>query len=159
MSTEISDLALRQRKRVGIIGGNQPDETALKNAECMGRLLALNGYILVNGGMEGVMAASAKGCHEAGGFVIGILPGLTDEGNKYLDIAIPTGLGYMRNAMVVLNSDILIAIDGGYGTLSEIAYAKMYQRTVLGLNTWDIEGVIPQNTPQDVIARINLFFQ
>jgi len=147
------------KKRVGIIGGNVPDAQSLKNAERLGELIARNGYILVNGGMKGVMEASARGARSAGGLVIGILPGKSrDEGNAYLDIAVPTGLGYMRNSMVILNSDIIAAIDGSYGTLSEIAYARIYNRTVLGLNTWDIDGVIPLATPEEVIRRINRYF-
>jgi uncharacterized protein (TIGR00725 family) len=148
------------KNRVGIIGGNMPDAASLRNAERMGELIAGNGYILVNGGMKGVMEASARGAKSAGGLVIGILPGKsTDEGNSYLDIAIPTGLGYMRNPMVILNADVLVAIDGSYGTLSEIAYAQIYNRTVFGLDTWDIEGVIPLSSPEEVIARINSYFK
>ncbi len=153
-----SDLA--SRKRVGIIGGNLPDAVSLKNAERMGELIAKNGYILVNGGMKGVMEASARGAKSANGFVIGILPGKSrDDCNSCVDIAVPTGLGYMRNPMVVLNSDIVVAIDGSYGTLSEIAYTQIYNRTVFGLNTWNIKGVIPLSTPEEVINRINEYFK
>ncbi|MFC2146203.1 TIGR00725 family protein [Acidobacteriota bacterium] len=153
-----SDLALK--KRVGIIGGNLPDAASLKNAERMGELIAKYGYILVNGGMKGVMEASARGAKSANGFVIGILPGKSrDDCNPYVDVAIPTGLGYMRNPMVVLNSDIVVAIDGSYGTLSEIAYTQIYNRTVFGLNTWNIKGVIPLSTPGEVINRINEYFK
>ncbi|MGD2091497.1 MAG: TIGR00725 family protein [Candidatus Aminicenantes bacterium] len=153
-----SDLALK--KRVGIIGGNLPDTVSLKNAERMGELIAKNGYILVNGGMKGVMEASARGAKSANGIVIGILPGKSrDDCNSFVDIAIPTGLGYMRNPMVVLNSDIVVAIDGSYGTLSEIAYTQIYNRTVFGLNTWNIKGVIPLATPEEVINRINEYFR
>ena len=124
-NTTISDFALK--KRVGIIGGNLPDAISLKNAERMGELIAKNGYILVNGGMKGVMEASARGAKSVNGLVIGILPGKArDDSNSYVDIAIPTGLGYMRNPLVVLNSDILVAIDGSHGTLSEIAYTQIY---------------------------------
>ncbi len=137
-----------------------PDAKSLKNAERMGELIAQSGYILVNGGMRGVMEASARGAKSADGFVIAITPGKSrDEGNAISDIVIPTGLGYMRNPMVVLNSDILVAIDGSYGTLSEIAYSQIYSRTVFGLNTWNIEGVIPLATPEDVIHRINDYFK
>ncbi|MCP5046135.1 MAG: TIGR00725 family protein [bacterium] len=158
MPTGGSDWA--RRRRVGIIGGNQPDAKSRKNAEHMGRLIAENGYILVNGGMGGVMEASARGAKAAGGFVIGILPGNSfQDCNEYIDIAIPTGMGYMRNAVVVLNSEVLVAIDGSYGTLSEIAYAKIFRRTVLGLNTWNIEGVVPLATPGDVMTRIKTILQ
>lgn len=148
-----------RKKRVGVIGGNLPDPDSLKKAEKMGELIARNGYILINGGMKGVMEASAKGSKSAGGMVMAILPGKhREEANAYVDIAIPTGLGYLRNALVVLNSDVLVAIDGHYGTLSEIAYAQIYNRKVFGLNTWDIKGVIPLSTPEEVMNRINQFF-
>lgn len=151
---------LSRKKRVGIIGGNAPDAVSLRNAERMGELIAQNGYILVNGGMRGVMEASARGAKSAGGFVIAIVPGKSrDEGNPISDIVIPTGLGYMRNPMVILNADILVAIDGSYGTLSEIAYCKIYNKTVFGLNTWDIDGVIPMATPEETIQKINEFFK
>jgi hypothetical protein len=148
-----------KRPRVGIIGGNMPDMVSAQNAEKMGRLIAENGYILVNGGMKGVMDASAKGAKSAGGLVIAILPGKSSaEANPYVDIAIPTGLGYMRNALVVLNSDVLVAIDGSYGTLSEIAYSQIYNKTAFGLNTWNIKGVIPLSSPEEVIRHINRYF-
>jgi uncharacterized protein (TIGR00725 family) len=90
---------------------------------------------------------------------MGILPGKSrEECNAYVDIAVPTGLGYMRNAMVIMNSDVIVAIDGSYGTLSEIAYARIYNRTVFGLNTWNIDGVIPLLSPEEVIERINHYF-
>lgn len=157
-SKDRSELALQ--KRVGIIGGNMPDAQSRKNAERMGELIAQNGYLLVNGGRGGVMEASARGAKSAGGTVIAILPGKSrDEANQYVDVAIPTGLGYIRNPLVVLNSDIVVAIDGSYGTLSEIAYTQIYNRTVFGLGTWDIEGVIAMETPEEVIDRINTYFQ
>ena len=147
-------------KRVGIIGGNHPSAAHLKIASRIGELIARNGYILVNGGMKGVMEASARGAKSASGLVIAILPGKQiEEANPHVDIAIPTGLGYLRNALVVLNSDILVAIDGHYGTLSEIAYSKIYGKTVFGLDTWNIEGVISLSTPEEVINRINRYFK
>lgn len=146
-------------KRVGVIGGNSPDPESEKNGEIMGRLIAGNGYILVNGGRSGIMEASAKGAKEAGGFVLSILPGESrDEGNRYTDIAIVTGLGYIRNPLVIFNSDILVAIDGSYGTLSEIAYAGIYQKRVLGLGTWDIDQVEAHSSPEEIIKTINNHF-
>jgi len=151
------DISLK--KRIGIIGGNSPDQDSLKNAEKMGELIAENNYILVNGGMGGVMEASAKGVKKRGGFVFSILPGDSPAGgNSYSDLAIVTGLGYIRNPLVVLNSDILVAIDGSYGTLSEIAYAKIYNKKVLGLKTWDLEGVEECSDPGDVIKKIRDHF-
>jgi len=148
--------AIGSRRRVGIIGGNAPDPGSLKTAEEMGRLIAESGHILINGGMGGVMEASARGARSAGGLVVAILPGFSrEDSNPHVDIAIPTGLGYMRNVLVVLNADVLVAIDGRYGTLSEIAYARIYGKTVFGLNTWDIEGVIPLDDPETAMERIN----
>lgn len=145
-----------KRPRIGIIGGNMPDIVSTRNAEKMGRLIAENGYILVNGGMKGVMEASARGAKSAGGLVIAILPGKSvNDANAFVDIAIPTGIGYLRNALVVLNSDILVAINGSYGTLSEIAYSQIYGKTTFGLNTWNIKGVIPLTSPEEVIRHIN----
>jgi len=150
----------RKRKRVGIIGGNSPDIGSIQNARELGKLIARAGHILVNGGMGGVMEASARGARSRGGWVLSILPGQSrEEGNPYSDIVIPTGLGYLRNALVVLNSDILVAIDGSYGTLSEIAYARIYKKTLFGLNTWDIPGVISLQTPADVMNRIQKYFE
>jgi len=147
------------RRRIGVIGGNSPILPHMRLAEKMGQLIAENDYILVNGGMKGVMEASAKGAMASGGLVIGILPGKSPlEANEYIDIAIPTGLGYMRNAMVVLNSDILVAIDGEYGTLSEIAYAQIFNKTVLGIDTWEIKGVIPAASPEAAIRWIKDYF-
>lgn len=143
-------------KRVGIIGGNYPDSKSLENALRMGKLIAENGYILVNGGMGGVMEASAKGAKSADGLVIAILPGKSaNDANRFVDIAIPTGLGYMRNPMVILNSDVVVAIDGSYGTLSEIAYANIYKKPIFGLSTWNIQGVIALPTPEEIITQIN----
>lgn len=153
------DLILKS-KRVGIIGGNHPSITHLKTAARMGELIARNGYILVNGGMKGVMEASARGAKSASGLVMAILPGKQrEEANPFVDVAIPTGLGYQRNALVVLNSDILVAIDGSYGTLSEIAYAQIYGKTVYGLDTWNIRGVISLSNPEETIKRINRYFK
>jgi len=92
--------------------------------------------------------------------VIGILPGKSAaEANRFTDIAIPTGLGYLRNALVVLNSDMLVAIDGAYGTLSEIAYAQVYGKKVIGIETWDIAGVQAVESPQAAMQQILAFFK
>lgn len=126
----------------------------------MGRLIAESGYILVNGGMKGVMEASARGARMAGGSIIGILPGKsTQEANPYVDIAIPTGLGYLRNALVVLNSDVLVAIDGSYGTLSEIAYTQIFAKKAFGIETWEIPGLTPVESPQAAIEAIQAYFR
>jgi uncharacterized protein (TIGR00725 family) len=148
------------QKRVGLIGGSAPTAKHLLIAEAMGKLIAENGLALVNGGLKGVMEASARGAKSVGGLVIGILPGKSpQEANAYIDIAISTGLGYLRNPLVVLNSDILVAIDGSYGTLSEIAYTQIYGKKVIGIETWDIPGVIAVETPQAAMQQILAVFK
>jgi uncharacterized protein (TIGR00725 family) len=147
------------KKRVGLIGGSAPAHRHLQLAETMGGLIAQGGYVLVNGGMKGVMEASARGAKAQGGWVIGILPGKSvQEANPYTDVAIPTGLGYLRNALVVLNADVLVAVDGSYGTLSEIAYTQIFGKKVFGIETWDIPGVIAVESPQAAMAAIQSFF-
>ncbi len=122
-------------------------------------MIAESGFVLVNGGLKGVMEASAKGAKAGGGWVVGILPGKSpQEANPFTDVAVATGLGYLRNALVVLNSDALVAIDGSYGTLSEIAYTQIYGKKVFGIETWDIPGVIPASSTQDAMEKINALF-
>jgi hypothetical protein len=74
-------------------------------------------------------------------------------GNPYLDITIPTGLGHARNVLVVLSADAVIAVGGGYGTLSEIAIALKTGRPVYGVNTWEIDGVISCSSPEDAVTQ------
>ncbi|MGB4704632.1 MAG: TIGR00725 family protein [Candidatus Saccharicenans sp.] len=143
---------LRRRLRVAVIGGNRPDAGSLETAYRVGRLLAERGAILVCGGLGGVMEAAARGCREAGGLSLGILPGKEiDEANPWIDIAVATGIGYNRNSMVVLNAQSVIAIDGEYGTLSEIAFARIFGKKVIGLNTWEIPGVIPASSAEEAV--------
>jgi hypothetical protein len=142
----------RNKPRVAVIGGSNPDEKSRQTAYLVGRLLAEKGAILVCGGLGGVMEEAARGAKEAGGLAIGILPGSkTEEANRFIDIAIATGIGYNRNSMVVLNVGAVIAIDGEYGTLSEIAFARIFGKKVIGLNTWDIKGIIPAWTPEEAV--------
>jgi uncharacterized protein (TIGR00725 family) len=148
------------KKRIGIIGGSAPTIRHLQIAETMGQWVAENGFLLVNGGLRGVMEASARGAKAHGGWVIGILPGKSaQEANSFTDIAIPTGLGYLRNALVVLNSDVLVAIAGSYGTLSEIAYTQIYGKRVFGIETWDIPGVTAVESPEAAMQQIIAYFR
>lgn len=143
---------IRKRPRIGVIGGARPDMASLEAAARVGELIAKAGAILICGGLGGVMEAAALGARKEGGLTIGILPGgSTAEANPSIDIPVATGIGYARNAIVALNADALIAIDGEYGTLSEIAYGVIYGKTVVGLGTWDIRGVIPARTPEEAV--------
>lgn len=113
-----------------------PEEEAL--AEEVGRRLAEAGAVVLCGGMTGVMEAVSRGATGAGGTVVGILPGLDRmEGNRHLTVSIPTGLGEMRNALLVRAADALIALSGEFGTLSEIALALKLGTPVVGLATWE----------------------
>lgn len=114
-----------RKKVIGVMGGGRVSDVALEQARELGRLIARRGWVLLNGGRDrGVMAASAAGAHEAGGLVIGILPGADRQGAApHLDVAIATGMGDARNVINVLSSDVVIACPGSVGTLSEVALA------------------------------------
>jgi len=135
---------------IAVIGGSQAGESALAQAEAVGRELAMRGCMLICGGHGGVMEAACRGASEAGGLTIGVLP--EDDGsqaNRYVQIPIVTGIGLARNRTIVLSADAVIAIDGGYGTLSEIAYALQAGKPVVGLGTWSISS----NGVEDVAIR------
>lgn len=121
----------------------------------MGRELGSRGAVLVCGGLGGVMEAACRGAKEAGGTTIGILPGSDrSAANAHVDFAIPTGLGEARNALVVRAADALVAVGGGYGTLSEIAFALKAGKRVVGLGSWDIEGVEPAASPAAAVEAV-----
>jgi len=143
---------IRKRPRIGVIGGARPNMVSTQVAARVGELIAKAGAVLVCGGLGGVMEAAALGAKKAGGLTIGILPGGSPaEANPSIDVPVATGIGYARNAIVALNADALIAIDGEYGTLSEIAYGVIYGKTVIGLGTWDIRGIIQAQTPEEAV--------
>lgn len=127
------------KRYISVIGGAECDEDTYRIAEEVGRLIAEKGAILVCGGLGGVMEAASKGAKEAGGKVVGILPGKEkSEANPYVTAAIPTDMGHARNTLVVRAGDAVIAIGGGYGTLSEIGLALKMEKPVIGINTWEI---------------------
>ena len=138
---------------IGVIGGAEVGPEVMQRAEETGRLIAGHGFLLICGGMGGVMEAACKGAKGAGGTTIGILPH-TDrhEANPFVDIPIATGLGEGRNLVIVRAADLLIAVDGEYGTLLEIAFALKLKKTVIGLDTWDIPGIVRAATPREAVA-------
>lgn len=143
---------LRHRIRVAVIGGSRPGRPAVEAAFEVGRLIARAGAVVVCGGLGGVMEAACRGAREEGGPTVGILPGGSPaDANPWVDLPIATGLGYTRNALVVMNADAVIAVDGEYGTLSEIAYGKIHGKKVVGLGTWEIKGVVPAATPEEAV--------
>jgi uncharacterized protein (TIGR00725 family) len=132
-------------------GDASPYELAM--AEAVGRLVAQRGAALVCGGLGGVMEAACRGARAEGGATIGILPGLDrSAANPYVQVAIATGLGEARNALVVRAADCLIAVGGAYGTLSEIALALKAGKRVVGLNTWEIEGITPVHSAEAALG-------
>lgn len=141
--------------RVSVIGGGRiPPETAAV-AEELGERLANGGHTIVCGGLGGVMEATCRGAHGAGGETIGILP--TDrraDANPYVTTPIATGLGHARNALVVLNGDAAIAVDGSHGTLSEIGLALAHGRAVAGLDTHDVAGVEDVDSPAEAVDYV-----
>jgi len=140
---------------ISVIGGATCSEAEAALAEAVGRLLAERGVGVVCGGRGGVMAAVCRGAVQAGGTTVGLLPGDTVEGaNDWVQIAIPTGLGEARNAIVARAGVGVIAIGGGYGTLSEIALALKWGKPVAGLGTWDIAGVYAASSPKDAVRFV-----
>ena len=145
-------MELKKKIRIGVIGGSRPDTKSRQAAFKVGQLIAEKGAILVCGGLSGVMEATSRGAKQAGGLTIGILPGNSPaDANPYIDIAIATGLGYARNSLVAMNSDVIIAIDGQYGTLTEIAYGCIYGKKIIGIGTWSIEGVIKAESAEEAV--------
>ena len=108
-------------------------------AERVGEMVASGGGVVVTGGLGGIMEAACRGAKAAGGLTLGILPGLRrSDANQWVDVALPTGMGEMRNALLVRACDVLIAIGGEFGTLSEVALALKSGTPVIGLGTWEL---------------------
>lgn len=125
-----------RRKQVTVIGRYDATDDQYAQGVAMGRMLAEMNIIAITGGRAGLMEAVAKGCSEAGGISIGLLPGEEfNDGNEYNTIAIPTGIGYARNSMNVLAADVVIAIGGASGTLCEMAFAWSYKKPIIALTT------------------------
>ncbi|MFP8953442.1 TIGR00725 family protein [Natrialbaceae archaeon A-arb3/5] len=128
--------------RVSVIGGGRITDEQASRAEAVGRELGSHGHTVVCGGLGGTMEAVCRGAKDEGGTTIGILPGDRREAaNECVDVAIATGLGHARNALVPLNGDAVIALAGGVGTLSEIGFAGIYDRPIVGLETHEVSDL------------------
>jgi len=139
---------------VAVVGASQATEQDARDGEQVGRLLAQAGAIVVCGGRGGVMAAAAKGAAQAGGTVVGMLPGEgRDDANEWVTVSIPTGMGELRNGLIVRAAEVVIAVGGSYGTLSEIALALRAELKVYGLHTWEIDGIEPVASPEEAVER------
>ena len=129
-------------KVLAVIGGANPGTQEQAVAYKVGRMAAQYGYVVATGGLGGVMTAASQGAHDAGGLVLGIIPSADKAmANPYVDIVIATGMGHARNIVLVQSADLVVAVGGSYGTLSEMAIAMKTGRTVLGLGSWTIKGV------------------
>jgi uncharacterized protein (TIGR00725 family) len=146
---------------IAVIGAGRCSREVAKIAEGVGRELGKRGLTLVCGGLGGVMEAACRGARAAGGQTIGILPGFSRrDANPYVDVPVVTGLGEARNIIVVRTAQAVIAVDGEYGTLSEIAYALKLGLPVVGLDTWQLsrgghkmEDIVVAHTPAEAVEK------
>ena len=146
---------------IAVVGANQASDEILALAERAGRAVAKAGAVLVCGGLGGCMAASCRGAHAEGGLTMGFLPSNDPQAaNTDVDIVIPTNMGVMRNLLIILSADAVVAIDGGLGTLSEIAVALQHKKPVFGIGTWEIDAkrsggseVVSCATPEEAVQK------
>lgn len=152
---------MQRQPVIAICGAGQCDAPLAVLAEEVGRRVAQAGALLVCGGLGGVMEAACRGAVQEGGQTLGLLPGAdASSANAAVSIAVPTGMGHARNVIIVQTADVVIAIGGAYGTLSEIALARKCGRRVIGLQSWDIgqddagqPHVIVAHTPAEAVTR------
>jgi len=139
---------------VAVVGSGEATGNLYERARTVGRLIAERDGIVVCGGLSGVMEAAARGATEAGGVAIGILPDEDRERqNGYLSYSVATGVGQARNLSVVCSGDVVVAIGGEYGTLSEIGLARKVGRPVVVLGGWDLgEHVVASSSPEEAVG-------
>lgn len=141
--------------RASVIGGGRITPAQEADAEAVGRELGERGHTVVCGGLGGTMEAVCRGAKEAGGETVGILPTADPtEANPHVDTAVATGMGHVRNALVALNGEGVIALAGGPGTLSEIGFALVYGRPVVGIDTHDIPQIEVAETPAEAVETL-----
>ncbi|MGH7274528.1 MAG: TIGR00725 family protein [Nitrospiria bacterium] len=143
----------KRKPIIGVIGSSKCGPQLARMAEEVGRRIAEGGGILVCGGLGGVMQAAAMGAKQAGGQTIGILPDdKAETANPYIDFPISTGMGYARNVIIVKTADVLIAVEGKYGTLSEVAYALIFDKPLISLGSWEVDPkVLRAKDPQEAV--------
>ncbi len=140
---------------VAVIGGNYCSQEMAEVGYEVGKRIAQKKHILICGGLGGVMEAACRGAKNGGGLTIGVLPGKDkNDANRFVDIPIVTAMSHARNAIITRTADVLIAVDGRYGTLSEIGLALATGKKVVGINTWDIEGVISVGSVDEAMKQI-----
>ncbi len=144
---------------ISVIGSSNANEEEYEVAYQVGKELAKRNIAVVCGGRTGVMEAVCKGAKEEGGLTIGIMPSYDGhEANPYVDLKINTGMSWNRNPIVVASGDMVIAIGGHWGTLSEIAYALILGKYVVGYRTHDIGGIEKVNSPDEIIRKVEEFY-
>jgi hypothetical protein len=143
-------------KRLSVIGSGECGPAIAAVAERLGQLIAQNGFDLVCGGRLGVQLAACRGAKSAGGLTIGLLPGLDfSQANDFVDVPVITGLGHMRNFLVVKNGCAAVAVEGGSGTLSEIGLALKSGIPVVAIGRWSgIPGVHPAADADEALAQV-----
>lgn len=140
------------RIQIGVVGAGECNEDVARQAEGVGRAVARAGAVLVCGGLGGVMEAAARGARHEGGFTLGLLPGVDKEtANEFIDCAVATGLGHFRNFLVAQTANALVAVAGRYGTLSEIGMALNLGKPVVGLGSWEVDGVVQASSPEEAV--------
>ncbi|MDP8299692.1 MAG: TIGR00725 family protein [Candidatus Tantalella remota] len=140
---------------VSVIGGHKCDAEASELAAKIGEIVAEQDAVLVCGGLGGIMKAACRGAKQKGGLTVGIIPGEDkSDANEFVDVVIPTGMGYTRNTLVAGAADMIVALSGEYGTLSEIAFALNAGKPVYGLGAWDIAGVNALEGPEQIADKI-----
>jgi uncharacterized protein (TIGR00725 family) len=142
--------------QIAVVGGGSCCPEVRAEARRLGRLLAEKGHVVLCGGLGGVMEAVCCGAKEAGGMTVGILPGEKENANRCVDIAIATGMGHARNVVIVKSADVIIALPGEHGTLSEIALALKMGKPVVSLRSWEIPGTLKAETPEEALALLGL---
>ena len=142
------------KKVVSVIGGHSCNAQVEQLAHNLGKKLAKVVDTLVSGGLSGTMKAVCSGFKAKGGLTVGIIPGYDKkDANEFVDIVIPTGLGFARNVLVVKSADLVVALPGEAGTLSEVAYCLQFKIPIISLDSWDIQGVIKVNSVEEVIIQ------
>ena len=150
-----------RKKFIAVVGGGKCSPHVTETAEAVGREIARHGAILICGGLGGVMEAACRGASSEGGVTIGILPGDNRQSaNPYVQIPLVTNMGEARNVIIIKSAQAVIAIDGSYGTLTEIAHALRNDTPVIGLDTWALSrngqpdnSIIPAQNPADAVSK------
>lgn len=144
-----------RKKVVSVLGGHDCTKEVEQLVQNLGKKLAKVVDILICGGLSGTMKAVCKGFKGEGGLTVGIIPTYDkNDANEFVDIVIPTGLGFARNVLVVKSADVIVALPGAEGTLSEIAFGLHFNIPVVSLSSWDIKGVIKVSSVDEAVSEV-----